>query len=200
MSLLGGLAGHVACQRASPPPRWARQPLPSVCLLPSPVLPLSLSLSLSVGVRFGNGKEVVVDVTADSACPGGAQVPEPSGIASHLPSPAVSEPRGTGSRRAAWMRAFTQGTRQGPRIRNRGRSPPGPALHVPWRLVDQPVFGHLLSSRTSARYQEGAERERSQTRPWKEPALDWGSVSSTDVRRSRGREDTRADASSRRGE
>ena len=71
-----------------------------------------------------------------------------------------------------------------------GRSLPGPALHVPWRLMGQPVFGHLLSSRTSTRYQEGAERERSQTRPWKEPTPDWGSVSSTDVRRSRGRADT----------
>lgn len=43
---MGGLAGHVACQRASPPPSWAPQPLP-----------VSAFSLLSLRVRFGNGEK-----------------------------------------------------------------------------------------------------------------------------------------------
>lgn len=56
---MGGLAGHVACQRASPPPSWAHQPLLSVCLLSLPALPRSLSWN----------EGVVAEVAADAGAP-----------------------------------------------------------------------------------------------------------------------------------
>lgn len=39
---MGGLAGHVVCQRASPPPSWA----PNFCRLSASSLHLSASVSL----------------------------------------------------------------------------------------------------------------------------------------------------------
>lgn len=78
---MGGLAGHVACQRASPPPRWA-PPASSVCLPPpSPALPPSVFLR----VRFGSGEEVA-DIRADSDGPGGAGAGA-SGTAQEPPQP-----------------------------------------------------------------------------------------------------------------
>lgn len=96
---MGGLAGHVACQRASPPPSWARQPLLSVCLLASP----ALALPLFLGVRFGDGKEVAEDgrMARQARVTPGAQGLQPSAEGSHRPGPAVGERPNTGGLRVA---------------------------------------------------------------------------------------------------